>query len=153
MVFTDLRYSNITPSHGTGGWLLETSGGRDMVTLLCLLVLRSFPAFQNALFCPLHRDTFVLHLLEHRTASMKETIAAAAIVWRTSRSRVSLTRPLGLDSGGQHFVLQQAVAPKVGARDRIVVSLFTNWKMAVLSRVTERNVQHCKSLLCSRFDE
>ena len=85
-----------------------------MVTLLCLLVLESFPAFQNALFCPLHQDAFVLHLLEHRTASMKETIAAAAIVWRALHCHVSLTRPLGLESGRcQQFVSRMAAAARV----------------------------------------
>ena len=53
------------------------------------------------------------HVLERRTATILVTIAAAASVQRTSHSHVSLTRPLGLDAGRQHFVQQKAVAVKV----------------------------------------
>ena len=59
-----------------------------------------------------HLATFVSHLLEPRIATIP-TIAAAAIVLRTSQFHVSLTQPLGLDAGSQHFALQKAVAVKV----------------------------------------
>ena len=68
---------------------------------------------QNVLLCLPHRATFVPHLLEPWTATTLVTIAAADIVLRTSHSRVSLTRPLGLDTGSQHFALQKAVAVMV----------------------------------------
>ena len=48
---------------------------------------------------------------------MTPTIAAAAIVLRTSDFRVSLTLPLGLDSGSRHFALQKAVAVKVSGEN------------------------------------
>ena len=57
-----------------------------------------------------HLVNFVTHLLP---ATMTMTIAAAAIVLRTSQFHVSLTQPLGLDSGTQHFALQKAVAVTV----------------------------------------
>ena len=60
-----------------------------------------------------HLATFVSHLLEPCIATILVTIAAAAIVLRTSRFHVSLTQPLGLDAGSQHFALQKAVAVKV----------------------------------------
>ena len=60
-----------------------------------------------------HLVTFVSHLLEPRIATMTMTIAAAAIVLRTSQFHVSLTQPLGLDAGTQHFALQKAVAVTV----------------------------------------
>ena len=61
---------------------------------------------------------FVLHLLEPRIAIILPTIAAVAIVLTASPSLVSLTRPLELDSGNQHFALQKAVAAKVSGGDR-----------------------------------
>ena len=64
---------------------------------------------------------------------MLVTIAAVAIVLRTSHSHVSMTQPLELDSGSQHFALQQAVAAKVSGGDSIAVSLFTTWETAMLS--------------------
>ena len=68
----------------------------------------------NVLLSLPHLATFVSHLLEPRIATITPTIAAAAIVLRTSHSPVSpLTQPLGLDSGGQHFARQKAVAAKV----------------------------------------
>ena len=57
-----------------------------------------------------HLVNFVTHLLP---ATMTMTIAAAAIVLRTSQFHVSLTQPLGLDAGTQHFALQKAVAVTV----------------------------------------
>ena len=69
------------------------------------------------------------------------TIAAVANVLRTSHSHVLLTQPLELDSGSQHFALQQAVAAKVSGGDSIVLSLFTNGKTAMLSGMVERNVK------------
>ena len=68
---------------------------------------------QNVLLCLPHRATSVPHLLEPRTATMTQTIAAVDSVLRTSHSRVTLTRPLGLDTGSQHFALQKAVAARV----------------------------------------
>ena len=64
---------------------------------------------QNVLLCLPHRATSVSHLLEPKIATI-QTIAAAAIA---KNSLVPLTQPLGLDSGGQHFALQQAVAARV----------------------------------------
>ena len=61
------------------------------------------------------------------------TIVAVANVLRTSHSHVSLTQPLELDSGSQHFALQQAVAAKVSGGDSIAISLFTTWETAMLS--------------------
>ena len=60
-----------------------------------------------------HLVNFVTHL---PLATMTMTIAAAAIVLRTSQFHVSLTQPLGLDSGTQHFALQKAVAVKVNGK-------------------------------------
>ena len=57
--------------------------------------------------------TSVFHLLEPRIANTLPTIAAVAIVLTASPSLVSLTRPLELDSGNQHFALQNPVAAKV----------------------------------------
>ena len=68
---------------------------------------------QNVLLCLPHRATSVLHLLEPWTATTLVTIAAADIVLRTSHSHVSLTQPLGLDAGSQHFALQKVVAARV----------------------------------------
>ena len=68
---------------------------------------------QNVLLCLPHRATSVLHLLEHRTAITLVTIAAVDSVLRTSHSHVTLTRPLGLDAGSQHFALQKVVAARV----------------------------------------
>ena len=61
------------------------------------------------------------HMLKPRivTILLLETIAAAANVLRASHSHVPLTRPLGLDSGSQHFALQQAVAARVSGGDGI----------------------------------
>ena len=56
---------------------------------------------------------FVFHLLKPRIAIITQTIAAVAIVLKRLHSLVSLTRPLELDSGNQHFALQKAVAAKV----------------------------------------
>ena len=67
----------------------------------------------NVLLSLQHLVTFVSHLLEPRIATMTMTIAAAAIVLRTSQFHVSLTQPLVLDAGTQHFALQKAVAVKV----------------------------------------
>ena len=63
----------------------------------------------------LPQASFVFHLLEaSRTVPiMLVTIVAVANVLRASHSHVSLTRPLGLDSGIQHFALQKAVAVRV----------------------------------------
>ena len=82
-----------------------------------------FKSHQNVLLCLPHRATSVLHLLEPRIATITPTIAAAAIVLRTSsHSCVSrLTQPLGLDSGSQHFALQQAVAARVSAMDFVEI--------------------------------
>ena len=44
---------------------------------------------------------------------MTDNIAAVDIVLRASHSHVTLTRPLGLDTGSQHFALQKAVAAMV----------------------------------------
>ena len=74
---------------------------------------------KNVLLCPLHRATFVLHLLECRTATLLVTIAAVATVLRASRAHVSLTRPLGLDTGSQHYALQKAVALRVSQSQKI----------------------------------
>ena len=82
----------------------------------------------------------MLHLLEPRIATILVTIAAVANVLRTSHSHVSLTQPLELDSGSQHFALQKAVAAKVSGGDSIAVSLFTNLETAMLSGGVERNV-------------
>ena len=46
------------------------------------------------------------------------TIAAAASVPRASHSHVSLTQPLGLDSGCHHFALQKAAAAKVSGEKK-----------------------------------
>ena len=52
--------------------------------------------------------------MEPRIVTMTSTIAAAAIVLRNSHFHVSLTLPLGLDSGSRHFFApQKAVAVKV----------------------------------------
>ena len=88
---------------------------------------------QIVLLCLPHRATCVLHLLEPWIATMTRTIAAAANALKTSHSHVLLTQPLELDSGRQHFALQQAVAAKVSGGDCIAVSLFTNWETAMLS--------------------
>ena len=81
----------------------------------------------------------MLHLLEPWFATILVTIAAVANVLRTSHSHVSLTQPLELESGSQHFALQQAVkAAKVSGGD----SILTNGETAMLSRVVEMNVQH-----------
>ena len=56
---------------------------------------------------------FVYHLPESRIAIITQTIAAVAIVLKILHSLVSLTRPLELDSGNQHFALQNPVAAKV----------------------------------------
>ena len=58
--------------------------------------------------------------LENWTATTTKTIAAAAIVLKTSPSPVSLTQPLELDDGIRCFALQAAVAVRVGAGDEIV---------------------------------
>ena len=64
--------------------------------------------------------TFVSHLLESRIVTMLSTIAAAANAPRTSHSHVLIvTQPLELDSGSQHFALQQAVAARVSYGDKI----------------------------------
>ena len=68
---------------------------------------------QNVLLCLPHRATSVPHLLEPRTATISQTIAAADFVLRASHSHVFLTQPLGLDTGSQHFALQKAVAARV----------------------------------------
>ena len=68
---------------------------------------------QNVLFFLHRRVTFVFHLLEPRIAITLPTIAAVAIVLTASPSLVSLTRSLELDSGNQHFALQNPVAAKV----------------------------------------
>ena len=60
-----------------------------------------------------HLVTFVSHLLEPRIATMTMTIAAAAIVLKAPQFHVSLTQPLVLDAGSQHFALQKAVAARV----------------------------------------
>ena len=83
----------------------------------------AFQSDQNVLFCLHQRTTSVLHLLEpwtatllHTTllqATLLQTIAAADAVLRTSHFHVSLTRPLGLETGSQHFALQKAVAVRV----------------------------------------
>ena len=58
--------------------------------------------------------TSVFHLLEPRIAITLPTIAAVAIVLTASPSLVSpLTRSLELESGNQHFALQNPVAVKV----------------------------------------
>ena len=44
---------------------------------------------------------------------MTQTIAAVDTVLRASHSHVTLTQPLGLDTGSQHFALQKAVAVRV----------------------------------------
>ena len=72
---------------------------------------------QNVLLCRPHLVTFVSHLLEPRTAIIPVTVAAAASVLRASHSHVSLTQPLGLDSGCHHFALQKAAAARVGGDD------------------------------------
>ena len=68
---------------------------------------------QIVLLCLPHRATCVLHLLEPRSATILMTIAAAANALKTLHSHVLLTQPLELDSGRQHFALQQAVVAKV----------------------------------------
>ena len=75
----------------------------------------------------------MLHLLEPWIATILVIIAAVTKVLRTSHSHVLLTQPLELESGSQHFALQQAVAAKVSGGDSIVLSLFTNGKTAMLS--------------------
>ena len=75
----------------------------------------TFNLLQNVLLSLQHLASFVSHLLEPCIATMTLTIAAAVIVLRTSRFPVSLTQPLGLDSGSQHFALRQAVAARVSA--------------------------------------
>ena len=70
----------------------------------------------------------MLHLLEPRIATILLTIAAVANALRASHSHVLLTRPLELESGSQHFALQQAVAAKVSGGDSIVRSLFHEWE-------------------------
>ena len=72
---------------------------------------------QNVLLCLPHQATSVLHLLEPWIATILVTIAAVANVLRASHSHVLLTQPLELDSGSQHFALQQAVAAKVSGGD------------------------------------
>ena len=72
-----------------------------------------FKSNQRVLLCPPHRATFVLHLLDPRTAIMTQTIAAVDSVQKASHSHVPLTQPLGLDTGSQHFALQKAVAARV----------------------------------------
>ena len=69
----------------------------------------------NALLSLPHLATFVSHLLEPRIATIP-TIAAAAIVLGTIQFHVSLTQPLVLDAGTQHFALQKAVAVKVNGK-------------------------------------
>ena len=44
---------------------------------------------------------------------MKQTIAVVDFVLRDSHYHVSLTQPLGLDTGSQHFALQKVVAARV----------------------------------------
>ena len=72
-----------------------------------------FISNQNVLFCLPILATFVFHLLEPRIVITLPTIAAVAIVLTASHSLVSLTRSLELDSGNQHFALQNPVAAKV----------------------------------------
>ena len=72
-----------------------------------------FISNQNVLFCLPILVTSVFHLLEPRIAITLPTIAAVTIAQTASPSLVSLTRPLALDSGNQHFALQKAVAAKV----------------------------------------
>ena len=72
----------------------------------------TFNLLQNVLLSLQHLATFVSHLLELCIAAIL-TIAAAAIVLGTIQFHVSLTQPLGLDAGSQHFALQKAVAVKV----------------------------------------
>ena len=82
--------------------------------ILLNILISFFKSNQNVPLCLPHRASSVSHLLEPRIATITPTIAAAAIVLRTSHSRVSrLTQPLGLESGSQHFALQKAVAAKV----------------------------------------
>ena len=68
---------------------------------------------QIVLLCLPHRATCVLHLLKPWSATMTQTIAAAANALKTSHSHVLLTQPLELQSGSQLFALQKAVAAKV----------------------------------------
>ena len=75
---------------------------------------------QNVLLCLPHQATSVLHLLEPWIATILLTIVAVANVLRTSHSHVSMTQPLELESGSQHFALQMAVAAKVSGGDEIV---------------------------------
>ena len=72
-----------------------------------------FKSNQRVLLCPPHRATFVLHLLDPRTAIMTQTIAAVDSVQKASHSHVPLTQLLGPDTGRQHFALQTTVAVKV----------------------------------------
>ena len=76
-----------------------------------VLILLIFQSDQNVLLCLPQRATSVPHPLEPWTATMTQTIAAAHSVLKTSH--VTLTRPLGLDAGGQHSALQKAVAARV----------------------------------------
>ena len=77
------------------------------------MIVDEFISNQNVLVSLLILATSVFHLLEPRIAITLPTIAAVAIVLTASPSLVSLTRPLELDSGNQHFALQKAVAAKV----------------------------------------
>ena len=72
-----------------------------------------FISNQIVLLCLPILDTFVFHLLEPRIAITLPTIAAVAIALTASPSLVSLTPPLELDSGNQHFALHNPVAAKV----------------------------------------
>ena len=82
-----------------------------MLSFVTQIVLHSLQNMAN----------FVYHLPESRIAIITQTIAAVAIVLRTSRSHVSLTQPLGLGSGSQHFALYRAVAGRVG------VEFYSTW--------------------------
>ena len=79
-----------------------------------------FKSNQRVLLCPPHRATFVLHLLDPRTAIMTQTIAAVDSVQKASHSHVPLTQPLGLDTGSQHFALWKVVAARVSGEETSV---------------------------------
>ena len=120
----------------------NASQGVSIYFLLESVTVSLFQRNQNVLLCLPHQVTSALHLMEpriatiplyHQTAGPLLTIAAVANVLRTSHSHVLLTQPLELDSGSQHFALQQAVAAKVSGGDSIVVSLFINRDTAMLS--------------------